>query len=75
MVLAVIILFVSYVLSIGPLIFILAALGLPWDHPIYAAIPTIYAPVYWICENSELAASFSDWYLNLWGELVYHFVD
>ena len=66
--LGVVVLFVVYVLSIGPVIFLWHMSGniIPesvWDWIIFV----FYSPLTWIGENVELFGDFINWYLGLWG--------
>ena len=68
MMLAVVVLFVIYVLSIGPVYFIWHMSGniIPeavWDWIVFV----FYSPLTWIGENVEPFGDFINWYLELWG--------
>lgn len=54
---------VFYVASIGPVVRIMAR---PAYIGIDLNIPFIYVPVIWLAQQSDVTASFLDWYLMQW---------
>lgn len=68
-ILALMMLAVLYVLSIGPVyhFYLLPSVNKPGDfaraQPLYQSF---YAPVAWLCGKSSKAASTLDWYVDLW---------
>ncbi len=51
---------VLYVLSVGPV-----AAVYPDEAPPWAEV--FYAPIFWLCDNSDFAAHALELYLELWG--------
>jgi hypothetical protein len=56
---------VLYVLSSGP------ALGLLWRGYLPAEFLAIYAPLQWVCDNSQSFDVFLTWYKNLFRPMVF----
>ena len=54
---------VFYVLSIGPAAMLYHAVE---NAAVRDAIRTVYQPVVWLINSSELLQSFSVWYVGLW---------
>jgi hypothetical protein len=50
-----------YILSIGPLTWLVYNAGLP------KAVMMIYFPLGWLCEWSDGFADFLFWYVKMWG--------
>jgi hypothetical protein len=62
------VLLLIYLLSPGPVVWMLDALGVPRaNRTVRLVVTTIYAPVIWLIQNVEWIERFYDWYLSLFG--------
>jgi hypothetical protein len=57
-----------YVLSIGPVGFILDAAGVEHDDWLAHFARACYWPLLWLHDNNTVAREWLEWYLKLWGE-------